>query len=192
LNECNAPVSYAFECNRVGSRDAQHHSKFVLYHLYHLLSAFDITLHEVMAANVAKLRARYPGEGWTAADAAERKDDGMTDRAQRRAELESERVKAYRAGLLRAAEECEGYAAVVADEYDDGPHSVHADVARHLARELREIADRDAPAAQPDPPPSAQAVSNRLRAMLDEAMAEYPSLRARFAKGLKEIGGSDG
>src|SRR5690606_6463844 len=42
LNECNAPVSYAFECNRVDSRDAQHHSKFVLYHLYHLISAFDI------------------------------------------------------------------------------------------------------------------------------------------------------
>lgn len=110
--------------------------------------------------------------------------------ALRRAE-EAE-ARGFRAGLLRAAEECEGCAAVVADEYDDGPHSVHADVARHLAKELREIADRDAPAAQPDPPPSAQAVSNRLRAMLDEAMAEYPSLRARFAKGLKEIGGSDG
>src|SRR5690606_40576098 len=62
-------------------------------------------------------------------------------------------ARGFRAGLLRAAEECEGCAAVVADEYDDGPHSVHADVARHLAKELREIADRDAPAAQPDPPP---------------------------------------
>lgn len=73
LSECNAPVSYAFECNCVGSLTARHHSRFALYHLYHLLAAFDITLHEVMAANAAKLRARYP-QGWTAADAAERKD----------------------------------------------------------------------------------------------------------------------
>lgn len=46
----------------------------LLAHLYGLLSLFDITLDEVMVANVAKLRARYP-QGWTAADAAERKDE---------------------------------------------------------------------------------------------------------------------
>lgn len=77
LNECNMPVSYAFECNRVTSPTARHHSKLSLYHLYHLLSAFDIALPEVMAANVAKLRARYPGEGWTPEDAAERKDEAI-------------------------------------------------------------------------------------------------------------------
>jgi len=81
LSECNAPVSYAFECNRVDSLTARDHSKYALYHLYHLLSSFGITLHEVMAANVAKLRARYPGEGWTANDAAERKDEAAITKA---------------------------------------------------------------------------------------------------------------
>src|SRR5690606_39821922 len=44
LSECNAPVSYAFECNRVDSLTARDHSKYALYHLYHLLSSFGITL----------------------------------------------------------------------------------------------------------------------------------------------------
>src|SRR5690606_32042860 len=67
----------------------------------------------------------------------------------RKAEAEryAERVKAYRAGLLDAAAHCDDYAAVVADDPDDldaeGPHETHVSVARHLARELRKIADRD-------------------------------------------------
>lgn len=48
---------------------------FLVMEIVGILAAFDITLPEVMAANVAKLRARYP-QGWTAADAAERKDEG--------------------------------------------------------------------------------------------------------------------
>lgn len=47
--------------------------------LEYIASAVGATLDEVMAANVVKLRTRYP-QGWTAADAAERKDEGMTAR----------------------------------------------------------------------------------------------------------------
>lgn len=65
-------------------------------------------------------------------------------------QLAQERDEGIRKGFLEAAAHCEGYAAVVADDPDDleaeGPHEVHVSIARHLARELREIAKRTPPA----------------------------------------------